>query len=63
MKNEVNVAARAMKVGSKFWLSDIKQNGGDELKEMLKAKAKHESKGMKLAVRTEKQLKALGREL
>ena len=62
-KNEVDVTARAMKAGKKFWLKDVKEAGAAEVKKMNTTKVKKESHGDKLNNRLKEKLKALGKEL
>ena len=62
-KNEIDVTARAMKAGKKFWLKDVTEAGAAEVKAMGKKKVKKESKGDKLANRLKDKLAKLGKEL
>jgi hypothetical protein len=61
-KNEVLIAAKAVSVGTKFFMSDVNDKGTKKHNEQLKQRNKKQDKG-KLSNRLKDQLQKLGKEL
>jgi len=60
-KNEVAIAAKAVAVGTQFFMSDVASKGEKEMKKQLKERNKKQSKGGGAADRLKAQLRKLGR--
>lgn len=60
-KNEVAIAAKAVAVGTQFFLSDVASKGEKEMKKQLNDRNKKQSKGGGAANRLKAQLRKLGR--
>ena len=58
-KNEALVAAKAVSVGTQFFLHDIKETGAKEVKKQMNARNKKENKTTKVSDRLKLQLKKL----
>ena len=61
-KNESIVAAKAVSVGTKFFLNDISEKGSKEMNQQLKARSKKENKATKVSDRLKAQLRKLNGE-
>lgn len=62
-RNEALVAAKAVSVGTAFFLSDIKEAGQNEIKAQTKQRNKKENKASKVSDRLKTQLKKLGKDV
>ncbi|KAL3782122.1 hypothetical protein HJC23_005384 [Cyclotella cryptica] len=58
-KNEATVAARAVGAGGKFYLTDIKEAGHNEIRKKNEALRKKESKSAKMSERLQEQINKL----
>jgi hypothetical protein len=59
-KNEALVAAKAVSVGSRLFLSDIRDKGKNEVKNQARVRNKKESKATKASDRIKVQLQKIG---
>lgn len=62
-KTEAYVSAKAIARGSRFFLTDVKEVGKNELKTQEKLRNKQEEKEKKMDQRLKEQLRKLGREV
>ncbi len=62
-KTEAYVSAKAIAQGSRFFLSDVKQAGSEELQVQEKVRNKKEEHEKKIDQRLREQLRKLGREV
>ena len=58
-KNESIIAAKAVSVGTRFFLSDVAERGTKEMKKQLKARNKKQEKATKMSDRLKDQLNKL----
>jgi|UPI000581ABB2 hypothetical protein len=58
-KNESIVAAKAVSVGTRFFMSDVSEKGTKEMNKQLKERSKKQDKSTKLSDRLRDQLKKL----
>jgi len=61
-KNEAIVAAKAVSVGTQFFLSDVAEKGKKEMKKQIKERNKKQGKATEMSDRLKDQLKRLGRD-
>ena len=59
-KNEAIVAAKAVSVGTQFFLNDIAEKGTKEMKKQIKERNKKQGKTTKMSDRLQDQLRKLG---
>lgn len=60
-KNEAAIAAKAVAVGTKFFLGDVSAKGEKEMQKQLREREKKQSKGGGAADRLKSQLRKLGK--
>lgn len=58
-KNEVTVAAKAVAVGTQFFLKDIAQGGQNEVNKQMRVRSKKEGKASSMSDRLKGQIKKL----